>query len=89
MAPFFPSLGRLTLTPIPPSLVSTSEFARSDWPSFPGIWPGFDGDKESVAKDDKVDAALWTATALKQSQERDSLQRGSNIRGPGSGFAGV
>jgi hypothetical protein len=58
MAPFFPSFGRLTLTPIPSSLASASKFARPGCPSLPGILPGFDGDKESVAKDAKVDAAV-------------------------------
>ena len=58
MAPFFPSLGRLTLISIPSSLASASEFAISGWPSLPGISPDFGEDKESVARDAKVDAAV-------------------------------
>ena len=69
MAPFFPSFGRLTLTPIPSSLTSTSEFARSCCPSLPGELSDIDGDKESVAKDAKVDAAVCTAAALKRQSQ--------------------
>jgi len=58
MAPFFPSFGRLTLTPIPSSLASASEFARSSCASLPRMSPDFDEDKESVAKDARVDAAV-------------------------------
>jgi hypothetical protein len=58
MTPFFPSLGRLTLTPMHSSLASASEFTRSGGPSCPRRLPDFDGDKESVAKDAKVDAAV-------------------------------
>jgi len=58
MAPFFPSFGRLTLTPIPSSLASASEFVRSSCPSLSRTSPDFDGDKERVAKDAKVDAAV-------------------------------
>jgi len=65
MAPFFPSFGRLTLTPIPSSLASASELTLSGCPSIPGISPDFGGDKESVARDTKVDAAVWTAVALR------------------------
>ena len=65
MAPFFPSLGRLTLTPIPSSLASTSEFAKCGCPSLPGISLDFGGDKESVARDANVDAAVCTAVALR------------------------
>jgi len=58
MVPFLPSLGRLTLTPIPSSLAPASEFARSGCPSLSVILPVFDEDKENVAKDAKVDAAV-------------------------------
>ena len=58
MLPFFPSFGRLTLTPIPSSLAFASKFTRSGCPSLPGILPVFDEDKENVAKDAKVDAAV-------------------------------
>lgn len=57
-APFLPSFVRLTLIPIPPCMTSASEFARSSCLSLPGIFPVFDGDKESVAKDAKADAAV-------------------------------
>ena len=74
MAPFFPSLGRLTLTPMPSSLASASEFERSVRPSLPGVSLDFGRDKERVARDAKVDAAVWTAVALsQQSQERSIL----------------
>lgn len=57
IVPFLPSLGRLTLTPIPSSIASASEFTTSDCPSLPVMLPVFDEDKENVAKDAKVDAA--------------------------------
>jgi len=58
IAPFLPSFGRLMLIPIPSSLGSASEFTRLCLPSLPGILPVVDGDKESVARDAKVDAAV-------------------------------
>ena len=58
IAPFLLSFGRLTQTPIPSNLTSASEFARSSCCSFPRILPVFDGDKERVARDVKVDAAV-------------------------------
>ena len=70
MTPFFPSFGRLTLTPIPSSLASASKFERSGRPSLPGLSPDFGGDKERVARDAKVDAAVWTAVALSQQVRR-------------------
>ena len=58
IAPFLPSFGKLTLIPKPSSLASASGFARSDCPSLLGILSVFDGDKESVARDAKVEAAV-------------------------------
>ena len=58
IAPFLPSFGRLMLTPIPSRLASASGFTKSCLPSLPGILPAFDGDKESVARDARVDAAV-------------------------------
>jgi hypothetical protein len=58
MAPFLPSFGRLTLTPIPSSLASAPGFTGSSCPSLPVILPVFDEDKESFARDAKVDTAV-------------------------------